>query len=437
MPKLRRAAPRPAAATAGATTPPTADSAEVAALAARVREALDTPDAASDVLAGAPPELAVAALDALRQDAGAGAVPLLARLATRGAAALADAAIAELGALAEPAAATALARLDDTVADKDRRKAARRALFHLRSQGVQPEAGEALAPASVSTALQPRATVYRAVASQIDGLGSRALSLYAERPLGGAYLIAMVLNDQAGLKDCFVRDSTRKKLAAREEELRGHQGMEWVELPIPYAQWLIQEALALNAESSFAVPLEYRHWQDVIGTPPEPYERPLVYEQVSRFEIKMRPELLEHSTELFEEPEVENWMLGYREVQKYATELRRAAESRLVLSPESEEQRTERVLGQAIRDLFAGPLRKGLQRRLEETGYIFLRTDRPQAAKLAVAAAVEIADTDPVMLPRHPFVRLLVQRSIGMAIQAERAGVDPDEFDRSPYDPID
>jgi hypothetical protein len=175
----------------------------------------------------------------------------------------------------------------------------------------------------------------------------------------------------------------------------------------------------------------------VIGMPPEPYERPLVYEEVSRFEIKMRPELLERSVDLFEEPEIENWLLGYREVQKYATELRRAAESRLVLSPESEEQRTERVLGQAIRDLFAGPLRKGLQRRLEETGYIFLRTDRPQAAKLAVAAAVEIADTDPVVLSRHPFVRLFVQRSIGMAIQAERAGVDPDEFDRSPYDPID
>ena len=170
--------------------------------------------------------------------------------------------------------------------------------------------------------------------------------------------------------------------------------------------------MALNAESGFAVPLEYRHWQDVIGTPSEPYERPLAYAEVSRFEVKMRPDLLEHSTDLFEEEEIEYWVLGYRDVQKYAVELRRAATSRLVLTPESDEQRAERVLTQAIREVFTAPQRRGLQRRLEETAYIFLRTERPQAAKLAIAAAVEIADSDPVLLPRNPFVRLLMQRSI-------------------------
>jgi hypothetical protein len=434
MPKLRRALPTRGKA-AAATTLPAVDSAEAAALAAQVRTALDEPETALGVLAEAPAPLAAAALETLRREAGTDAVPLLARAADQAAGPVADAAVTELGALADPAAATALARVADLVADKDRRKAARRALYRLRSQGVQPLAGEALARSAPAAALQPRATIYRAVASQIDGMGSRALSLYADRPLGGAYLFSILLNDMAGMKDFFARDSTRKRLAAREEEMRGQAGL-WVELPIPYAQWLIQEALALNAESGFAVPLEFRHWQDVVGTPP-PYERPLAYEEVSRFEIKMRPELLEHSPELFEEEEIEGWLLGYRDVQTYAAELRRAAESRLVLSPESDEQRAERVLGQAIREVFTAAQRRGLQRRLEETAYLFLRTERPQAAKLAIAAAVEIADSDPVLLPRHPFVRALMQRSIQLAIQAERAGVDPAELDRSPYDPID
>ena len=95
----------------------------------------------------------------------------------------------------------------------------------------------------------------------------------------------------------------------------------------------------------------------------------------------MRPELLEHSAELFEEAEIEYWVLGYRDVQKYAAELRRAATSRLVLTPESDEQRAERVLSQAIREVFTAPQRRGLQRRLEETAYIFLRTERPQAGE--------------------------------------------------------
>jgi uncharacterized membrane-anchored protein YjiN (DUF445 family) len=182
------------------------------------------------------------------------------------------------------------------------------------------------------------------------------------------------------------------------------------------------------------VPHEYHHWKDVVGAPPQPFERPLAYEEVSRFEVKMRPELLEQSPKLFEEEEIEHWLLGYRDVQKYAAELQRAAASRLVLTPESDEQRAERVLNQAIRDVFTAPQRRGLQRRLEETAYIFLRTERPQQAKLAIAAAVEIADSDPVLLPRHPFVRLLMQRSIRLAIQAERAGIDPTELDRGPYE---
>jgi hypothetical protein len=441
MPKPRRAPPRVLAsrpgsgkpAGAAATAPPAVDAAEAAALAARARETLTDAAAALDVLVAAPEPLAAAALERLRREAGTEAVPLLARAAEQPVAPLAEVALAELGALADPQAATALARLAETLADKDRRKEARRELFRLRSRGVQPETGEALARSPVATALQPRATLYRAVASQIDGAGSRALSLYADRPLGGAYLFSLLLNDVAGMKDFFVRDSTRKRLAAREEEMRAQAG-EWVELPIPYAQWLIQEALALNAESGFAVPHEYHHWKDVIGAPSEPYERPLAYEEVSRFEIKMRPELLEHTPELFEEEEVEHWLLGYRDVQKYAAELRRAATSRLVLTPESDEQRAERVLNQAIRDVFTAPQRRGLQRRLEETAYVFLRTERPQQAKLAIAAAVEIADSDPVMLPRHPFVRLLMQRSIQIVIQAERAGIDPTQLDRSPYE---
>jgi hypothetical protein len=444
MPKPHRAASRALAARpapqkgkgAAAAAPPAVDSAEAAALAAQVRAVLDDADAALGVLAEAPTPLAAAALEAVRREAGTAAVPLLARAGEAGAAPLADAAVAELNALPDAAAATALARLAESVPDKERRKAARRALFRLRSQGIQPLAGASPPRAAPAAVLQPRATLYRAVASQIDGLGSRALSLYADRPLGGAYLFSILLNDIVGMKDFFARDSTRKRLAAREEEMREQAGA-LVDLPIPYAQWLIQEALALNAESGFAVPLEYRHWQDVIGTPPQPYERPLAYEEVSRFEVKMRPELLEHSPELFEEEEVEHWLLGYRDVQKYAAELRRAAESRLVLTPESDEQRAERVLAQAIREVFTAPQRRGLQRRLEETAYIFLRTERPQAAKLAIAAAVEIADSDPVLLPRHPFVRTLMQRSIQLAIQAERAGLDPAEFDRSPFDPID
>jgi hypothetical protein len=42
-----------------------------------------------------------------------------------------------------------------------------------------------------------------------------------------------------------------------------------------------------------------------------------------------------------------------------------------------------------------------------------------------------------VLLSRHPFVQGLVDRSISLAIQADRAGVDPDQLERMGSDPMD
>jgi len=431
MPKPRRPLPSHKRALAPVAT---VEAGEAAALAARLREQLGEPDAALATLKSAPPALGAAALEQLRREAGAAAREMLYRAAIEAPPPAAEAALAELAALADPDAAALLADLAEHLPGKEQRKAARRALFHLRSRGVPiPEPRR---PPPAAPAAQPRAVLYRALATHSDGLGSRLLWLFADRPLGGAYRFVALINDLAGLKDFVVHDTTRKRLAAEEAEARQRGEFTWVELPVPYAQWLLQEAVALNADSGFPLPTEYHAWRDVVGAPTTPVERPLIYEHVSRFEVKMRPELLREAPRLFEEPEMEGWFLGYRQVQPYAVELRRAREARLVLTPESEEQRHERVLTQAIRELFTPPLRRALQRRLEETAYIFWATGRREQAKRAVAAAVEIADSDPLLLPRHPLVRSLLERSIELAIQAERAGIDPTQYDRSPYDPV-
>ena len=439
MPRAHKPTSRPRAGALTADRPPLVaapDAPEVTALVDRLRASLAEPATVPDLLAGVPLPVAAAGLAALRQEVGAAAVPLLERAAELEDDALAAAALDQLGTLPDASAAEALLRLAETLPAKERRKAARRGLARLRSLGLSA-AAERPAVAAAPASLQPRATLYHALASHIDGAGSRLLWLFADRPLGGAYLFSFILNDVLGIRDFYARDSTRKRLAVREAEARAQEGMTWIELPTAYAQWLVQEAAALNATSGTPLPTEYRLWRDVVGEPPQSFERPLVYEEVSRFEIKMRPDLLRDTPRLFQERELQGWFLSYDEVHKYAEELRRARESRLVLTAESEEQREERIVGQAIRDLFTPAYRHGLQRRLEETGYIFLRTDRPQQAKLAVAAAVELADTDPILLTRHAFVRALVERSIELAIQADRAGIDPRLLEANPYEPMD
>jgi hypothetical protein len=75
-----------------------------------------------------------------------------------------------------------------------------------------------------------------------------------------------------------------------------------------------------------------------------------------------------------------------------------------------------------------------MRRRLEEMAYIFWRTGRERSARLAVAAAFAIGDGP---LNRHPFARALVEKSLELALEAERSGMDPAMLRRDAYTPVD
>jgi hypothetical protein len=62
--------------------------------------------------------------------------------------------------------------------------------------------------------------------------------------------------------------------------------------------------------------------------------------------------------------------------------------------------------------------RHALQRRLEETGYIFVATDRVAAARLAVTAARAIADAS-IGPERNPFARLLLTSGLVGGVRSE------------------
>ena len=113
--------------------------------------------------------------------------------------------IVELGHRREPRAAAVLELIDLTVSDRGLRKAARRELHRLRSVGVQvPQLSIEVSNESrgaQALANEPRVSVSQAWATDFDPSGSRALWLLGERTLGGAWLAALLLNDQAGLHD--------------------------------------------------------------------------------------------------------------------------------------------------------------------------------------------------------------------------------------------
>ena len=344
------------------------------------------------------------------------------------------AAVAALGHSREAAAAPILVAIAEGAgaAPKELRKEARRELHRLRAQGLDVPRPSPPPPPS-PTAARP-AEAAEAWATAPDGIGSRALWLVAERPLGGVYAIGTVLNDVVGMKACTIEDTTRKRFNQRLAAIRADAEVTWVELPPSYAGQLIGEALELNQESGFAVPQEYQVHRPAIADLVRPFERALVYDEISPAEATLNPELLEQSPALLDEEELKGWFFGFDEVRSFALDLLQARQSQIVLSEELRAEREERIIANAIREAVTPPLQRALRRRLEETAHVFLKTGRELQARRALAAAQRLSEG---ALTLHPLLRAVMQKSLELATEVETAKVPVELVRRSPYDPIE
>ncbi len=334
-------------------------------------------------------------------------------------------ALRELGERREVAAAEVLALVDLVVEDRGLRKSARRELHRLRSVGVrvQEPTPDRAAREIQSAVARPAAPipVSQAWVTDVDPSGSRALWLLGERRLGGVWFAALLVNDQRGLQDMNLVDTTRKRFLKELEQNRGAAGT-WVTVPGDYALHLVREAVDLTREVGGGLPTRYRALRDVFGEAEGPPERALVYETIRPVEASFNPDWLEDSPRLLAEPEVAGWHVAVPpDLRARALEVARGPAAGLLVPGHSPEQQALQLIAEAAHQGLTTVVRRALRRRLEETGYIFVATDRLAAARLAVAAARAL--DDPAIPPeRHPLVRLLLGAGLARLLGSEKIG---------------
>ncbi len=331
-----------------------------------------------------------------------------------------EVALKQLGERREVAAAEVLALVDLIVEDRTLRKSARRELHRLRSVGVRAQEPQP----SRTTPNQPAETtipVSQAWVTDIDPSGSRAVWLLGERRLGGVWFAALLLNDQRGLQDMNLVDTTRKRFLKELEQNRSASGT-WVTVPGDYALQLVREAVDLTREVGGGVPTRYRALRDVFGEAAGPPEHALVYETIRPVEASFNPDWLESSPRLLGEPEVAGWHVTVpAELKARALDLARGPTAGLLVPGHEPEQQALQLIADAGQQALTPLVRRALRRRLEETGFIFVATDRLAVARLAVAAARAL--DDPTIPPeRHPLIRLLLGAGLGRLLSTERIG---------------
>lgn len=330
-------------------------------------------------------------------------------------------AITLLGRRRDQEAAGLLALIGEAAADKDLRRAARRELHRLRSLGIAPPTPlvQPAADAPSEDAASPAASVAPSEAwtSFFDAGGSRMVWLVADRPLGGIWHVILVAHETRGLLETEVADSTRKRFRREIEALRIGAHGSIVDLPPAYALALVREAVDLTRTHGGSLPAGYRQVVDLFGEAPAGPERALVYETISPMDARLHPEWLDESPGLMMEPEVAVWGLAPSPALRARTlALARSAASPLLVPGLTPEEQAARLLDEAARELLQPAARQALTRRLEETAYLFVRSDRLPSARWAVATAQAIADP---ARPPVPWLDLLVAASLLRAVGSE------------------
>jgi hypothetical protein len=186
---------------------------------------------------------------------------------------------------------------------------------------------------------------------------------------------------------------------------------------------LVREAVDLTREVGGGLPTRYQTFRDVLGETDGPPDRGLVYETISPVEINFNPGWLEDSARLLAEPELAGWYVDVpSELGPRALEVAQAPSVGLLVPGHTPEQQAVQLVSTAARDGMTPIVRRGMRRRLEETSYIFLQTDRLMLARLAAAAAAGLDDSRGVAPERHPLMRLLIAAGLARLIGGETVG---------------
>jgi len=331
-------------------------------------------------------------------------------------------ALETLGHTREVSAAEVLLLIVDVAEDRAVRKAARRELHRLRSVGIEPPPTPQQAVTATAAPRKPNALpVSEAWATDVDPTGSRALWLVAERPLGGVWLAAALLNDQRGLPELSLVDTTRKRFQ-RDFEASQRDAGTWVSLPGEYCLRLVREAVDLTREVGGGLPTRYQAFRDVFGEAPGPNERALVYETISPVEVNFNPGWLDESPRLLAEPELGGWFVPMpAELRPRSLDVARAQSAGLLVPGHTPEQQANQLLADAAHQVLTPRMRRAFRRRLEETAYILLSIDRLAAARLAVAAARAL-DEGGLPADRHPLMRRLLATGLARLVGGETVG---------------
>lgn len=274
---------------------------------------------------------------------------------------------------------SALAEALSECPSRELSKAAKRALYRLRSAGVETQARPRKVEPAPLAAPAP-AEEPPSLLSPITSEGERALVVVRPKPGGGLELFQILASDSAGVTEVVHlesgRGAYRKILRAVRSGKQAH-----LEVPLERARQILSAAAARNLASRRPLPEGAEEVLRRLGVKPREELDPLPPPAEGDAALALR------GHELHREPEIASWLPPKKELEVLSQLLSNAAASPLELSEAQRREQLSLRVRACMEGFFTEEVKKLYARRLWEMAELFELTSRPEPGSIARAEA--------------------------------------------------
>jgi hypothetical protein len=308
------------------------------------------------------------------------------------------------------------AKLPQALAESARKplaKAAKKALYQLRSMGVAVPENKTAPPTAAPTPKIATVEELPSLLSAVSGSGEQAVVIPRAVRGGGLEILQFVASDEKGLIHLGHGESNRSAYRKQLREIHEGQGAPAIVISQAQANQILAHATALNLQSGTSFPdgtdEALRHLgvlprrADLTIPAPEPEDERLAIE----------------GAQLHREPEIQAWLPPEEQIRFLAAKMDQITHSPLQLTEAQRAEQVVHLFRSAARDFFTPPMRKLYADRLWRMADFFEGLGRDKPAKLARAEARRLFHQTPEPFSR--FAEFLFEKVLLLSQRAQAA----------------
>jgi hypothetical protein len=296
---------------------------------------------------------------------------------------------------------TPLLEVDERNLPKVAKKALRRARHRLRSRGLA--VAEPSAEKVVATLGRVEDELSVAVLTPLDPRGARIAYLVEGNPSGGARVFEVMLDEERGVVGFEAFNTGRSKARRFLRELVHRDRCPAVEASPDAVRALIARVAGYQL-SNRPAPRGFSEWRSRVANAPE--GTPTPGEAVREALGEVDPGHVERAVELIRQRELGPWPPENPALQTAAEKIVEIEKSELVLSASARRDQADRIIDEALAEIFVAPFAPRCAERFEEMGYVYWKWGRDDDARACLAAADAFRSRPPA---EEPLARVMLE----------------------------